>query len=48
MFVYPNIIFPLVASYNLQTKFAMVDFPLPVLPKIPNVFPFFNSKTNII
>ena len=30
-------IFPEIGSYKRQIKFAMVDLPLPVFPKIPNV-----------
>ena len=39
MLVFPNLISPLVVSYNRHTRFAMVDFPLPVFPKIPKLVP---------
>ena len=35
---------PVFASYSLHIKFAILDFPLPVLPKIPNTEPSFIVK----
>ena len=38
------VIRPLFTSYSLETKFTMLDFPAPVLPRKATVSPFFTEK----
>ena len=48
IFTFPKVIFPVVVSYSRHTRFAIVDFPLPVFPNTPSVVPSFIVKLMLL